>query len=204
MDHASFCRGVVCRGVPGINSVIIGSVRKRPLCPIRKLLRQLHWRAHSPLPPRLRVQGGWCAGEGVCGLLSCCLGGGGVGRARTSGPCPGSGVLLLPTTSPETGRLYATASVSEWGMGVGSVEDGCGSGVWGSSAGRSTGRGRCGRNSGCSCDRPLEQEQEQWCREAAGAIRTADVGLAEEHSPSSCPCSTQRTLLPVEEKFRTG
>ena len=25
MDHARFCRGVVCRGVPGINNVIIGN-----------------------------------------------------------------------------------------------------------------------------------------------------------------------------------
>ena len=27
MDHARFCRGVVCRGVPGINNVMIGAVR---------------------------------------------------------------------------------------------------------------------------------------------------------------------------------
>ena len=26
MDCASFCRGVVCRGVPGMNTVIIGAV----------------------------------------------------------------------------------------------------------------------------------------------------------------------------------
>ena len=32
MDHARFCRGVVFRGVPGINTVMIGAVRKRPLC----------------------------------------------------------------------------------------------------------------------------------------------------------------------------
>ena len=31
MEHASFCRGVVFRGVPGRDNVIIGSVR--PLCP---------------------------------------------------------------------------------------------------------------------------------------------------------------------------
>ena len=29
MDHARFCRGVLCRGVPGINTVTIGAVRKR-------------------------------------------------------------------------------------------------------------------------------------------------------------------------------
>ena len=30
-DHACFCRWVVFRDVPGINTVIIGAVRKRPL-----------------------------------------------------------------------------------------------------------------------------------------------------------------------------
>ena len=30
MDHAHFSGGVVCRGVPGISSIIIGAVRKRP------------------------------------------------------------------------------------------------------------------------------------------------------------------------------
>ena len=30
MDHARFCGGVVCRGVPEMNTVIIGAVRNPP------------------------------------------------------------------------------------------------------------------------------------------------------------------------------
>ena len=38
MDHAPFCRGVVCRGVPGINTVIIGAVPA--LCETPPYVRQ--------------------------------------------------------------------------------------------------------------------------------------------------------------------
>ena len=44
MDHARFCRGVVFRGVPGINNVIIGAVpalcENAPVCPRGWLLHQ--------------------------------------------------------------------------------------------------------------------------------------------------------------------
>ena len=40
MEHACFCRGVVCRGVPGINTVIIGAVCALcPRCPIKLSIR---------------------------------------------------------------------------------------------------------------------------------------------------------------------
>ena len=55
MDHACCCRGVACRGVPGMNIVIIGAVRKRPQGSTHTHTTSsgAHWttRANPPPPP---------------------------------------------------------------------------------------------------------------------------------------------------------